>query len=155
MKSILKLLALILWSLIANAAELSGTVKTQSGEPLSDVYVHFGRSMNAIIKTDEKGKFSFATSSKVIFFRRVGYQPLTKIIDTVVTEIDVVMLGSDATEIVLKSCAPKISKDKLVGRSFILKVPDDAKSVRGFDVDYGYFSISKKFGKEKKLLHGI
>jgi hypothetical protein len=137
------------------ASELKGIVKTQAGEPLADVFIFYGRSMRDITQTYNGGIFSIPGQSKVIFFRRLGYHPLTKIVDSGVTNLEIVLFNSHNSEIALPKCQAGESSGKRIGDSFRLLVPEGAKSNEGFDVDYGYFSIVMRSSSRQVWLNGI
>src|SRR5215510_5948715 len=142
--TLLVLIATALFCVEGFASELKGIVKTQAGEPLADVFIFYGRSMRDITQTYNGGTFSIPGQSKVIFFRRLGYQPLTKIVDSGVTNLEIVLFNSQNSEIALPKCQEGESSGKRFGNTFRLLVPEDAESEEGFDVDYGYFLIGKQ-----------
>src|SRR5262245_13176576 len=137
------------------ASELKGIVKTQAGEPLTDVFIFYGRAMRDITQTYNGGTFSIPGQSKVIFFRRLGYHPLTKIIDSGVTNLEIVLFNSQNLEIALPKCQAGESSGKRFGHSIRLLVPEGAKSKEGFDVDYAYFSIGMRSSSRQVWLNGI
>ena len=153
--TLLVLIAASLFCIEGFASELKGIVKTQAGEPLADVLIFYGRSMRDVTQTYNGGAFSVPSQSKVIFFRRLGYRPLTKIIDSAVTKLEIVMADAQISEIALPACQTDKSSGKRIGRSFRLLVPEGATSNEGFDVDYGYFSIGMRSSNRRIWLEGV
>src|SRR5262245_16495933 len=153
--TLLVLIATALCCIEGFASELKGIVKTQAGEPLADVFIFYGRSMRDFTQTYNGGTFSIPGHSKVIFFRRIGYHPFTKIIDSGVTNLEIVLFNSQNSETALPNCQAGESSGKRYGDRFRLLVPDGAKSKEGFDADYGYFSIEMQSNGRQVWLEGI
>ncbi len=152
---LLSLIVVLVLCVNGLSAGLAGTVKSQSGEPVPDVFIFYSRSIRDIVQTDQNGAFTLPYRSRVIFFRRAGYQPLTLIVDSATDRLDVVLNQSSTTEIALPVCSTVKDKGTRIGYSLGLLVPEGSASRAGFDVDYGYFSISYGSEKERVWLEGI
>src|SRR5437867_1817459 len=97
-----------------SAQQLSGSVKSSSGQPLANVYIFYSRSMRDIGETDERGRFSLPHFERVIAFRHAGFRPLTKIVDPSITKLDVVLEDAASTQWIIPRCTDD-DKRKRVG----------------------------------------
>ena len=77
------------------------------------------------------------------------------IVDGSTDRLDVILNQATATEIALPACSIVKDKSARIGYSLGLPVPKGSDSHKGFDADYGYFSISYGSGKDCVWLEGI
>jgi len=139
---------------LCQAAAISGIVKTKAGTPLAEVKVLCGRSLrNGFALTEQDGAFSFDVRCPVIYFQRNGYQPLAKVVEPQVNTLEVVLEDVGSTLWVAPSCPPSVT-DKNPGFSLRLAPPAEASVSKGYDVDYGYFSIGYGPKKQRVWLTG-
>jgi hypothetical protein len=106
----------------ASGAEITGTVKSKSGEPLADVMM-VSRCRRPIVETDVGGFFKLPDPSSpdcgnVILFSLMGFRPLIKFVDATTHEVNVVLeeVAKDDREI--PSCS---GSGKRIG--FYLRIP--------------------------------
>jgi hypothetical protein len=151
------LFLIVLFSLCVEgrAAGLSGTVKSASGKPVTQVLIIYGRSLNEITETDARGAFSLPHFGQVISFRRAGFRPLTKIVDSTMTTLNVTLEDAVATEWLIPSCAVVKGGWKRVGYSLRVPVPKGAVLRKGRDIDYTSFSIGYGPAESRVWLSGI
>ena len=147
----------VLFSLGAecSAAQLSGTVKSTAGQPLAQVLIIYGRSLNEITETDARGSFSIQHFGRVISFRRAGFRPVTKIVDSSTATLDVTLEDAAATEWLIPPCSGVKAGGKRVGYSLRLPVPKGATLRKGRDIDYTSFSIGYGPAEGRVWLSGI
>jgi hypothetical protein len=154
----MKVLLLLLIALTANAdisaQKLSGSVKSSSGQPLSNVFIFYSRSLQDIVETDETGTFSLPHFDAVIVFRRAGFRPLTKIVDPSTAKLDVVLEDAAGSQWLIPRCM-KEDKRKRLGFSLRMRVPKDAIARKGRDVDYEDFAIGYGPKSNRVWLSGI
>jgi len=151
----LTLVAILYLAVNSSAAELKGTVKSTAGKPLAEVFIYPNRSLNDIAETDDNGFFSLPRHSRVIFFRRAGFRPLTKIVDESTTSLDVVLEEATATEWLIPSCSSTRDSEKRVGFSLRLSTTKEGTVHEGSDIDYSYFSIGYGPKENRVWLKGI
>lgn len=152
---LLCLIAILMLSIKSFAAELSGTVKSASGQPLAQVFIFYGRSLNDIAESDSNGSFTLPHFGRVISFRRAGFRPLTKIVAPSTTKLDVILEDSAATEWLIPSCSNVKDAGKRVGYSLRLPVPKGVIARKGNDIDYSSFSIGYGAKENRVWLSGI
>jgi hypothetical protein len=137
---VLPLITLIALGANTSAQRLSGSVKSASSQPLAHVLIFPTRSLKDIGETDDQGRFSVARFDKVFAFRRDGFRPLTKPVDSSITTLDVVLEDASATQWVVPRCANN-DKFKRIGFTLKLPVPNGATARKGADIDYENFAI--------------
>jgi hypothetical protein len=88
------------------AAELTGTVTSKSGQPISgaSIYSPVGVRYDHNTETDSQGKFKLPDHSRVVFFRHGNFRPLSKIVDLATTNLDVVLEESTGSELKVSVC---------------------------------------------------
>ncbi len=154
----MKICFLLIITFIANAPiwaqQLSGSVKSSSGQPLAHVYIFPDRSLVHIAETDDQGKFFVSRFERIIAFRHAGSRPLTKIVDPSITKLDVVLEDAAASQWSLPRCTED-DKRKRVGFTLRLRVPKDAIARKGGDVDYESFAIGYGPKSKRVWLSGI
>jgi hypothetical protein len=152
----LLLLIIICAVKISFSQEFQGFVKTDDDKPLKDV------SVNAA-KTDEKGFFEttahkgFSTvqdGKGVLYFEKAGYISQSKTVDGSTGEILIKLREANPKDKLTIGNCGNLS-GKIVGNVLNLIVPKGSGKKSGFDVDYGYYTIS--FGKAEnyQYLRGI
>jgi hypothetical protein len=152
---VLALGATLVLAVEGSSAELTGTVKSTSGAPVPGVFIFYGRSQHDIEETDGNGFFSLPRHDRFVFFRRAGFRPITKIVGESVTKLDIVLEEASESGLILPVC-PKVQKSKnRIGNNLILSVPKGAEFHKGYDTDYGYFSIGYGPKQNRIWLQGI
>jgi hypothetical protein len=151
---LLPLLTLLSFSANISAQRLTGSVKSDSGRPLAEVFVFPNRSPGDIAETDERGTFSVPRFETVIAFRRDGFRPLTKIVDSTITQLDVVLEDAAATQWLLARCAANDKRDR-VGFTLKMRVPKEAIARKGRDADYEDLAIGYGPKSNRVWLTGI
>jgi hypothetical protein len=152
---IMKIWFLLITSIVANAPctqQLSGSVKSSSGQPLANVYIFPDRVH--IAETDDQGNFFVSRFERIIAFRRAGSRPLTKIVDPSITKLDVVLDDAAAGQWALPLCT-KGDKRKRVGFTVRMLAPKDAIARQGSDVDYQNFAIGYGPKSKRVWLSGV
>ena len=134
------------------AQQLSGSVRSSSGQPLAHVYIFPDRSLNHIAETDDNGTFTVRQFETVIAFRRDGFRPLTKIIDLTTTKLDIVLEDAASSEWTVPRCND--ARDR-IGFALRLRVPKGAIGRKGRDVDYESFAIGYGPKTNRVWLSGI
>ena len=125
---------------VANAAELNGVVKSETGTPLSGVQIltyapHAGTidlgsmklpasSKRYEVTTDANGKFKIPSHGQVIYFYRHDLKPLTKIVDLTIAQLDVVMEDGAKSLWKVPACSAS-DKAGRTGVGFMMIVPKD------------------------------
>lgn len=91
-------------SLIAHSTPLRGSVKSENGTPIAHVQivtnitttmgpglsVSGSSSKEVITETDTQGRFSLPNHGRVIWFKQKDINPITKVVDLSLSELDIV-----------------------------------------------------------------
>lgn len=151
MKALFLFLIILLNISSAFAQELSGTVENAEGKPIEKVAI-LGSGYS---ETDKEGRFLIKDyKADFLVFRKNGFTPKIEKI-TGKSSLKITLdLSNTNKSLKLPECSKNISGKK-VGNDLILTVPDESKSKKGFDVDYGYFSISDDEKNHKYYIQGI
>lgn len=136
------------------AQQLSGSVKSASGQPLAHVYIFPDRSLLHIKETDDQGGFSVPRFERIIVFRRAGFRPLTKIVNPSITKLEVVLEDAAASQWLIPRCTDE-DRRKRIGFTLRMRVPKDAIASKGGDVDYENFGIGYGPKRNRVWLSGI
>jgi hypothetical protein len=137
-----------------SAPRLTGSIKSASGQPLAEVFIFPTRSLNDIAVTDDRGTFSLPRFETIIVFRREGFRPLTKIVESSMTQLDVVLEDAASRPVVTSKVCPD-DKSERVGFTLRMSVPKEAIARSGRDVDYEDFAVAYGPKSESVLLSGI
>lgn len=179
----MRLLTIILLSLLqATGPAITGRITTTDGQAIAGATVKsqrfnsLGGYASVEVHTDSDGKFSLAADGKVLFARKPGFLPVTRILgsaDKGPAEKDVhvalepiseartlqipdcrEIYGVDRKALVLRKFKPK--GVTLYGDSHLYPVPDDARVEHMSDIDYGTDDVFFR-GKHKtrlRIYHG-
>lgn len=114
---------------VSAAAELSGTVRSKSGNPLGGVIV-LSRCRGAT-ETDAAGAFKLRSPSssdcgKVIFFWAAGFLPQIKIVEESTKEIHAVLEESASYERMIPACSASRAPGRRLGWLLHVPVPEGA-----------------------------
>jgi len=118
------------------SADLTGTVKSQSGKPVPDVTVTSGGAAGGTTKTDARGFFKLTKHSRVVFFRHFDYRPLSKIVDQDATLLDVTLEDSIGSERPVASCSSAEDRRNRIGYDLKYLLPKGLKFKQVRDIDY-------------------
>ncbi len=122
----------------ANASELNGIVKSESGKPLSGVRVFtdarlqdkqrlVGLSLSTQhyeTKSDQNGHFHLRSHGKFVYFWRDDLRPLTKIVEPTTGRIEVTMEEGDRTVWRIPSCSSLTDNSQRIGIAFKVLAPE-------------------------------
>ncbi len=145
------------------AGQLTGTVKSMSGEPLSKVRI-YSRSENQIAAiehylttSNEQGYFKLLVHGKAVFFRLPGFRPIAKILQGDEDYIDVVMEPEQPPGPPTPICPSGFNPEVYVGPGKIgyrLPIPSNAivEQSRG-DHDLSYTVYYKEQEKKEVLVY--
>src|SRR3989442_14293221 len=78
-------------SMVTSATELTGIVRSKSGISLANVSVTSQCEPCVQTKTDANGFFRLPAHGRVVFFRYPGFRPLSKILDSKTTAVEIVL----------------------------------------------------------------
>ena len=129
---ILCLIILLITSWMGSSSQISGTVVSKLGEPISGVRIR-GRADNqyTLATTDEKGNFDILQPGKIIFLQALGYRPVVLVLNKPITHINVEMEEASISEFKVPTCLlPEHSRD-YIGHAFMLRPPQGAITVAG------------------------
>jgi hypothetical protein len=135
----------------ASSSELTGTVESQSGHPLADVSVISVGSNRDETKTDANGFFKLPDHGRVVFFRHKDFRPITKVLDSDVTNLDVILDDAIGSERLVPSCASTDNREKRIGYESKYLVPKGLKVRRVRDADYVEWILYSKKDKREWL----
>lgn len=150
----LSLITLIALCANLSAQGLSGSVKSASGQPVADVFVFPNRSLKDIAETDDRGTFSVPRFEIIIAFRRDGFRPLTKIVDSSITKLDVVLEDAASSQWLIPRCSGGDKRGR-VGFTLQMRLPKEAIAHKGRDIDYEDFAIGYGSEPNRVWLSGI
>jgi hypothetical protein len=135
------------------AAEVSGFVRSASGQPLEGVAVTSPPSLRGGLKTSADGSFKLRTHGGHIFFRHPDFRPLTKIVSGSKKNLVVTLEDAAATRWDIPPCAGE--SDGRQGRSLRLLPPAGGKVIEGSGAHYAFFHLSYKVGKGHVQLDSV
>ena len=138
---------------ICAAAELTGTVRSKSGEPLAGAVV-FSRCRGAA-ETDAAGSFKLRTPSfndcgNVVSFWAAGFLPQIKVVDEATREVHVVLEESAGQGQVIPPCSDAHAHGRRVGWTLRVSVPRGASVERSRGAHGSGYSI--RVGSKKKRI---
>ena len=135
------------FSVVISATELTGTVRSKSGEPLADVSVTSQCEPCLHTKTDAKGFFKLPAHGPVIFFRYLGFRPLSKILESKVTTVEIVLEESAESEWKVPSKKKVSGPERYIGEESKLAVPRRLVLKKVRDADYLLYVIHDRKNK--------
>jgi hypothetical protein len=166
MNSVIKLASFaftLCWlSAPADAVELKGVVKSETGAPLADVYIlthaptidgngnEFpGAYMELGTKTDENGVFKLPDHGRIVYFKRQDLNPITKILVLSATQVEIVMQDASSTTWKIPSCSSVPDGSKRIGIAFKVALPDNAPFRKRDGIDGDEYIFGFDIGGEK------
>ena len=133
------------------AAEVSGFVRSVSGEPIEGVAVSSPPRLNEFSRTPPDGSFRLRVHGKLVFFWHPGFRPLTKIVSGSKKNLVVTLEDAAATRWDIPPCA-----DGRQGYTSLRVLPPEGAKVRGLSDDVSrFFHLNYKVGKEWFQLDGV
>jgi hypothetical protein len=118
---------------VAQAGELRGIVRAETGEPIAGVSVTSNHPQGEAI-TDGNGFYSIPSHSNVVFFSAPGYKFLTKTLTTE-NELNVVLEPDPTPSRKIPDCRT-FGKAKRAGSALRVEVPADAVARRDKYIEY-------------------
>lgn len=164
------LIATLFAAAVANAAELTGVVKSSSGAPLAGVQIltyapdtgtmMIGKMQMPVtshryeVKTDANGTFKIPSHGQVVFFERIDLRPLTKVMELSATKIEVTMEDGSSSLWKIPACSAD-EKSKRVGVGFMFDVPENilTRQDEGRFEHGGYFFGYRDGGKIDMMIN--
>jgi hypothetical protein len=131
--SLLFAAVVVIATAVAQAGELRGIVRAETGEPIAGVSVTSNHPQGEAI-TDGNGFYSMPSHSNVVFFSAPGYKFITKVLTTE-NELNAV-LETDATPSRRIPDCKTFGKAKRAGSALRVDVPKDAVARRDKYVEY-------------------
>jgi hypothetical protein len=141
---------LLFLSLECSAGQLTGTVKSKSGNALKNVRVYsraesqFAALDNFLTTTDEQGRFKLLTHGKIVFFRFLGFQPLVKILEGNPAHIDVVLESTQDSAWQIPACPSEFDPEAYIGMGklgYKLLLPSAAPTSKSKDSQDFYYTV--------------
>lgn len=138
---------------------VKGTIKNKSGIPINEVTVFTDLATRT--QSNSEGFFSLNLAERfenknfvgkiIIYLLHPKYKPLVKIFD--INSETTIILEESNEQFIIPECNSSEKEKSSIGNMLRISLPKGTKAKKGFDVDYGYFSIK---GKTKNvLLKGI
>lgn len=142
---------------ICAAAELTGTVRSKSGQPLSGVVVM--SRCRGVAETDVAGSFnlrppSSADCGKVVFFWAAGFLPQIKIVDESTKEIHAVLEESPSHGRIILACSETRTNGRRLGWLLRVPVPRGASVERSRGLHGAGWNIKVRSKKRRIKLNG-
>ncbi|MBO0861691.1 MAG: hypothetical protein J2P21_25040 [Chloracidobacterium sp.] len=149
------------------AVELKGIVKSATGVPLPDVEILTHTPLKGYpypqgykeleTKTDKNGLFKLADHGPIVYFKREDLNPITKMLDLSVSQVEIVMRDASSTTWKIPSCSIVPDSSKRIGTYFKVAPPDDVpfrkrdgidgdEYIFGFDISGGKFEMMGNWG---------
>ncbi len=120
-KTFFTIILIFITSTTGLARQLTGTVKSVFGKPLSGVKI-YSRSENQLgpigdflATSDEHGYFNLLTPGKVVFLQLASFRPMAIVVSENQEHIDVVMESAEGTGWLLPTCPNGFDTESLVG----------------------------------------
>jgi Carboxypeptidase regulatory-like domain len=148
LSSVVLLLSL---SMVTSADELTGTVRSKSGKPLANVSVTSQCERCVQTKTDANGFFRLPAHGRVVFFRYPGFRPLSKILDSTPTAVQIVLEESAQSEWKVPSHQNASRAERYIGDESKLAVPRRMVLKKVQDADYLLYVIHDRKNKRELL----
>lgn len=172
MKSIIPLLFLFFLSTTfessLRATPLSGTIKSETGQPIPKVKVltyaplqkqtkFIGMNMTMQlyeVSSDANGVFHLPDHGRIIYFSQPERRPVTKILPLAATTVQVVMEDAATTLWKVPQCKAESDKAR-TGIAFKVLAPDDVQVKKGvrFDLDIYYYGYQMPDGKFELMVN--
>lgn len=138
-------------SMVTCATELTGIVRSKSGISLANVSVTSQCEPSVQTKTDADGFFRLPAHGKVVFFRHPGFRPLSKILDSTTTAVQIVLEESAQTEWKVPSHRNASHAERYIGDESKLAVPKGVMLKKIQDADYLLYIIYDRKNKHELL----
>jgi hypothetical protein len=121
----------------AQDSDVSGRVTDSKGQPLSEALViglHHGGEIGYIdirVQTDRDGRYQLTSVGKVLFFRKIGYRPFTKVRSADEAVVDASLALEDSGWKLSNCTAKEQNKQGRYGSRLLFRVPSGTKVKKG------------------------
>jgi hypothetical protein len=137
--------------MVTSATELTGIVRSKAGTSLANVSVTSQCEPCVQTKTDANGFFRLPAHGQVVFFRYPGFRPLSKILDSTTTAVQVVLEEGAQSEWKVPSHRPASRAERYIGDESKLAVPKGLMLKKVRDADYLLYIIYDRKNKHEVL----
>ena len=138
-------------SMVTSATELTGIVRSKSGISLANVSVTSQCEPCVQTKTDANGFFRLPAHGRVVFFRYPGFRPLSKILDSKTTAVEIVLEESAQSDWKVPSSQKVSRRERYIGDESKLAVPKGMMLKKVQDADYLLYVIHDRKNKRELL----